>query len=76
MGATDLADFLVLKGMPFRSAHEVVARAVRAALDQKKQLHEIDLAVFSPLFADLPSDYLTPENIVARKSHSPFLRDI
>ena len=28
MGATDLADFLVMKGVPFRSAHEIVARAV------------------------------------------------
>jgi argininosuccinate lyase len=32
MGATDLADFLVLKGVPFRTAHDIVARAVRAAL--------------------------------------------
>src|SRR5215475_3914919 len=29
MGATDLADFLVMKGVPFRNAHEIVARAVR-----------------------------------------------
>src|SRR5207247_358438 len=29
MGATDLADYLVLKGVPFRSAHDIVARAVR-----------------------------------------------
>src|ERR1041384_5880105 len=32
MGATDLADFLVMKGVPFRNAHEIVARAVRSAL--------------------------------------------
>src|SRR5436190_11940573 len=41
MGATDLADFLVLKGVPFRSAHDIVARAVRAALTDGKQLSEI-----------------------------------
>src|SRR5262245_58741933 len=75
MGATDLADFLVMKGVPFRSAHEIVARAVREALDQKKQLNEIDLTPFSPFFAELPADYLTPANIVARKNHSSVLRD-
>jgi argininosuccinate lyase len=75
MGATDLADFLVLKGVPFRSAHEIVARAVREALDQHKQLKEIDLTAFSPLFSELPPDYLSPENIVARKNHSSVLRD-
>src|SRR5438874_4863514 len=74
MGATDLADFLVMKGVPFRMAHEIVARAVREALNQKKQLTEIDLSAFSPFFAELPAGYLTPENIVNRKSHSPALR--
>jgi len=76
MGATDLADFLVMKGVPFRNAHEIVARAVRAALDEKKQLTEIDLSAFSPFFSELPSDYLTPANIVARKSHSSVMRDV
>src|SRR5215467_8614452 len=74
MGATDLADFLVMKGIPFRSAHEIVARAVRSALDQKKQLSEIDLMPFSPFFSELPSGYLSPENIVNRKVHSPALK--
>jgi argininosuccinate lyase len=73
MGATDLADFLVMKGVPFRSAHEIVARAVREALEQNKQLNEVDLAAFSPFFSELPADYLTPENIVNRKGHPPLL---
>ncbi len=68
MGATDLADFLVLKGVPFRASHEIVARAVRAALDEGKQLDEIDLREFSPHFAELPPDYLVPERIVSRKA--------
>src|SRR5262245_8098559 len=76
MGATDLADFLVMKGVPFRTAHEIVGRAVREALDQNKQLNEINLAVFSPFFSELPADYLMPENIVARKNHSSVLRDV
>jgi argininosuccinate lyase len=70
MGATDLADFLVGKGMAFRSAHEVVARAVRHALSQGKQLNEVDLKTFAPEFAELPADYLSPVNIVARKDAS------
>jgi argininosuccinate lyase len=68
MGATDLADFLVMKGVPFRASHEIVALAVRAALDRHQQLDEIDLTEFSPFFSDLPPDYLIPESIVARKS--------
>jgi len=74
MGATDLADFLVMKGVPFRNAHEIVARAVRSALDQEKQLSEIDLTPFSLFFSELPSGYLSPENIVNRKVHTPALK--
>ena len=70
MGATDLADYLVLRGMPFRKAHEAVAQAVRAALNEEKQLADVDLTRFSPEFADLPKDYLHPTNIVARKNAS------
>jgi argininosuccinate lyase len=70
MGATDLADYLVNKGMPFRKAHEVVAQAVRAALNEGKQLAEVNLSSFSPEFADLPKDYLLAANIVKRKDKS------
>jgi argininosuccinate lyase len=73
MGATDLADYLVRKGVPFRSAHDIVARAVRSALTEGKQLADVDLKSFSPEFADLPADYLLPANIVARKDKS-FIR--
>ena len=74
MGATDLADFLVMKGVPFRTAHHIVASAVRVALQRNSQLNQIDLTEFSPFFSELPPDYLTPENIVNRKTHSPALR--
>ena len=70
MGATDLADYLVLRGIPFRKAHEIVAQAVRAALNEGKQLSAVDLTQFSLEFADLPKDYLLPANIVARKNAS------
>jgi len=49
--ATDLADYLVKKGLPFRDAHETVAHAVKAAISQQVDLSELPLAVlkqFSP----------------------------
>jgi argininosuccinate lyase len=42
--ATDLADYLVKKGLPFRDAHETVAHAVKAALAEGKDLSELPLA--------------------------------
>jgi len=51
--ATDLADYLVKKGLPFRRAHEVVGRVVRLALDAGKGLEDLELEElrrFSPLF--------------------------
>jgi argininosuccinate lyase len=42
--ATDLADYLVKKGLPFRDAHEVVAHAVKAAMQQGVDLSELPLA--------------------------------
>lgn len=73
MGATDLADYLVKNGVPFRSAHEVVGRAVRDALHAGLQLDEIDLSAYSQLFQGLPPDYLSAENIINRKAHAPSL---
>jgi argininosuccinate lyase len=53
--ATDLADYLVRKGLPFRHAHELVGKVVNHAILQGKQLADLPLAgykQFSPLFAD------------------------
>jgi argininosuccinate lyase len=50
--ATDLADYLVRKGLPFREAHEIVGRVVREGIALGKELHELPLAElrrFSPL---------------------------
>ncbi len=71
--ATDLADYLVRKGLPFRQAHEVVGKCVAYAILNGKFLPEISLAEykeFSELFeADL-LEALKPENCVAaRKSY-------
>ena len=52
LAATDVADFLVVQGMPFRQAHGVVAGLVRSAIDQGKTLSELtpaELAQQSPL---------------------------
>ena len=53
--ATDLADYLVKKGLPFRDAHETVAHAVKAAQAQQLDLSELPLATlqqFHPQIAD------------------------
>ena len=70
--ATDLADYLVRKGVPFRDAHEAVARAVRAAEAAGKDLAELPLAelrAFSPLVGDDVHAVLTPEGSVASRKH-------
>ena len=70
--ATDLADYLVRKGLPFRDAHEVVARAVRAAERAGKDLGEVSLAelkTFSPLIGKDARAVLTPEGSVASRNH-------
>ena len=62
--ATDLADYLVRKGLPFRQAHEVVGRVVRWALDEGKTLEDLTLAElhhFSPLIDDDVKDAITVE---------------
>lgn len=41
--ATDLADYLVKRGMPFRDAHHVVGRVVARAVKERRQLHEFSL---------------------------------
>jgi argininosuccinate lyase len=70
--ATDLADYLVRKGLPFRDAHEVVARAVRAAEAAGKDLSALgldELRAFSPLVAADVVQVLTPEGSVASRNH-------
>ena len=46
MNATELADYLVRKGMPFREAHEVVGKIVMRAIAAAKELEEMDLSEF------------------------------
>ncbi len=70
--ATDLADYLVKKGMPFRDSHEVVAKAVRHADDQGVDLSDLPLAVLQG-FSDLVEEdvylVLTPEGSLNARNH-------
>ncbi len=50
--ATDVADYLVRKGLPFRQAHEIVGRLVRHAVEQRKELSELSLDEYRR-FSDL-----------------------
>jgi argininosuccinate lyase len=70
--ATDLADYLVRKGMPFRDAHEVVGQAVRLGVDSKRDLSELSLAELQSFSAQISEDVfdiLKLEGSVAARSH-------
>jgi len=54
--ATDLADYLVKKGLPFRDAHETVALAVKAAAGQRCDLSELPLNVLQGFHASIDQD--------------------
>ncbi len=54
--ATDLADYLVKKGLPFRDAHEVVAQAVKAAMQQGLDLAQLPLPALQAFHADIDGD--------------------
>ena len=70
--ATDLADYLVKKGLPFRDAHEAVALAVRAAEEKGCDLAELGLDAlrrFSPLIDADALAVLTVEGSLASRAH-------
>ena len=70
--ATDLADYLAKKGMPFRDAHEVVAKAVRYAVDKKVDLSDLPIATlqhFAPSIADDVYAVLTLEGSLHGRDH-------
>ena len=70
--ATDLADYLVKKGLPFRDAHEAVALAVRSCETRGCDLSELalnELQAFSNLITDDVFGVLTLEGSVAARNH-------
>ncbi len=70
--ATDLADYLVRKGVPFRDAHEVVGKAVRLAIDQDVDLDGLklpELQALSTAIDESVYEVLTLEGSVAARNH-------
>jgi argininosuccinate lyase len=71
MNATELADYLVRRGVPFREAHEVVGKVVRRAIDLGKELEQLsldDLRGFSPLIEGDVYEALSLERTIGSKS--------
>jgi len=71
LGATDVADYLVGKGIPFREAHHCVGQAVRFAIDNHKELHELsleELRSFSVLIQEDIFNVLTPKQMIDRRT--------
>jgi argininosuccinate lyase len=70
--ATDLADYLVRKGLAFRDAHEIVGNAVRLGIESKRDLSEMSLSELQSLSALIESDVfevLTLEGSVSARNH-------
>ncbi len=70
--ATDLADYLVRKGMPFRDAHEVVGKSVAFCVAEQCDLAELtleQLRAFSDIIEEDVFDYLTLEGSAAARDH-------
>jgi argininosuccinate lyase len=68
--ATDVADYLVGKGLPFRSAHEVVGAMVRTLVEQGRGFESLTMAEWrgwSELFDADVQAFITPAASVARK---------
>jgi argininosuccinate lyase len=71
MLATDLADWLVMKKLPFREAHEIVGKLVQDLEQRKISLKELslkDLKKLSPVFTQDALDCLSPEQSIAKRS--------
>jgi argininosuccinate lyase len=70
--ATDLADYLVRRGVPFRDAHEIVGKAVALGVREGRDLAELSLAelqAFSPLIGEDVFACLTLEGSLAARDH-------
>jgi len=70
--ATDLADYLVRKGIPFRDSHEIVGKSVAYGLAENKDLSEMtltELQQFSNVIDNDVFDVLTLEGSVAARNH-------
>ncbi len=70
INATDLADYLVKKGLPFRTAYKIVGQTVARAIEEKKVLDELSLETlkeFSPLFEEDVYNEISLETCVSKR---------
>jgi len=70
--ATDLADYLVNKGIPFRDAHEIVGKSVAYGIEQSKDLSEFSMEEFKQFSDIIEQDVfqsLTLEGSVSSRNH-------
>ncbi len=68
--ATDIAEYLVKKGLPFRKAHEITGKIVRYCIEKGKELHELTVEEFKRFSALIESDIfkiLSPEGSIKAK---------
>jgi argininosuccinate lyase len=68
MNATELADYLVRKDVPFREAHETVGKIVMRAIEGGKELQELNLSEFSELIGEDVYEALSLERTLGSKS--------
>jgi argininosuccinate lyase len=70
MNATDLADYLVERGIAFRDAHEITGKVVQFCLEQKKRIEELSLAELKRFSGKFDTDvyrYISAEAIIERR---------
>ena len=70
LNATDMADYLVTKGLPFREAHHCVGQVVRYALGLKKEIHELSLKELQQHAPQIERDifnYLGTQQMIDRR---------
>jgi argininosuccinate lyase len=73
--ATELADLMVRDAeLPFRTAHQIVGRAVTVALDKGMKAEDIDTHFLDEISQELTGNTLNIDNVVVKKSLNP--RDI
>ena len=69
--ATDLADYLVTKGVPFRKSHEIVGRMVLMCIERGAELHELELKEMKTICSEIEEDvyqWLDPRKSTDRRS--------
>ena len=76
--ATDLADYLVRRGVPFREAHELVGKAVAASEQSGTPLNKLDLTTVSSEFGDKAAEVFDLESALQARSNpgSPSVQNV